>query len=183
MMGCAQTSERFSSSNRIPIGRFYDNRGYPKIKTPPMIMVTGSPTPNYMKSALKKTDSDENGKNPRYPFLNRKPLGATRSVNFDEQVKVKARTPSPNKTWYEKESSTMPMKLYPNDYDDADDYSNDDGDIPSDSEQDYNDQMYADPHIPRLGTPTPLLRKIQQNNLWPKPNAVGNIYSTGNLLR
>ncbi|CAF3355996.1 unnamed protein product [Rotaria sp. Silwood1] len=171
IMGCAQPSRSVLPSNHIPIERLYDNGSYPIMRTPPNIMITAPPTPSYVKSALKKTNPDEKRRTERHMFLQRQPLPAIKSVNFNEEVLVKARTPTPSKVWYEKASSTMPMRLNPSndDYDD-DDY--DDDEVLSDEEQKSNEQMDTESYVPRLGTPIPLLRKNKINPFWNRPNTV-----------
>ncbi|CAF2322240.1 unnamed protein product [Rotaria sp. Silwood2] len=179
IMGCAQPSKSIMPSNHIPIERLYDNGGYPIMKTPPIIMITAPPTPSFVKSALKRTDPDEKRRTERHMFSRQKPLSTLKSVNFDEKVLVKARTPTPSKIWYEKSSSTMPMRLNPsNDDDEDDDYDYDDDEVLSDEEQKSNEQMGTESYIPRLGTPASLIRRNQANPFWHKTNTVGLMSST-----
>ncbi|UJR24913.1 hypothetical protein I4U23_006277 [Adineta vaga] len=121
-MGCAQTSPTISPYNHIPIDRLYRN---PTVQQPlPPIAI---PVPPYVKGVLKKPyPYGREGPEP-LSMLRTKPLLMNRTVNFDEKVLVKPRTPSPDKVWYEKASSTMPMRKHP--CDDNDDY-----------DYDYNDE-------------------------------------------
>ncbi|CAF2211840.1 unnamed protein product [Rotaria magnacalcarata] len=191
-MGCAQPSTSVLPQNHIPIERLYDSRGYPLMRTSPTTMITAAPIPSYVKSALKKTAPYETLQtDDRNLFRQRKPFATNKTVNFDEQVLVKARTPTPNKSWYEKKSSTMPMRHNPRNDDDDDDYDNDeeeeeegnDDEVYSDEEQESNEHMDKKSYIPRLGTPTTLIKGNQPNAFWSKTNAIGFTPSTASLLR
>ena len=84
------------------------------------MVITSTPPPQYVKSVLKKEHLSGKRKISRPSLIYRGGLG-NKSVNFDQQVLVKSRTPTPNKAWYEKASSTMPMRKHPrNDHDDDD---------------------------------------------------------------
>jgi hypothetical protein len=174
IMGCAQTSESIIPTSHIPIERLYPNENHQLMEVPPIPKITVSPPPTYVKSVLKKTPSDERGKTERLPFLNRKWPSIIKSVNFDEQVLVKARTPTPNKIWYEKPSSTMPMRIHPRNDDDDDDYDDDEEieSVLSNEEQQNNQLIDTESQIPTLGPPTLLLQRNQPNNFWHKSNTM-----------
>jgi len=200
-MGCAQTSPSVISPSHIPIERSYDNEnyplppnqipieqlpdneGYPSTKAPPVVIITAPPTPAYVKSALKKPNSDGRGVTEGLSFFNRKPPPFNKSVNFDEQVLVKSRTPTPNKIWYEKPSSTMPKRKHPGN--DDDDYDYDDEEIESissDEEEENNEQINTESQIPTLRSPTLLLQPNQANSLWHNPNTIGFMPTTNTML-
>jgi hypothetical protein len=200
-MGCAQTSpsvispshipierlydnEKYPSPpNQIPIEQLYDNEGYPSTKAPPVVIITAPPIPAYVKSALKKPNSDGRGVTEGLSFFNRKPPPFNKSVNFDEQVLVKSRTPTPNKIWYEKPSSTMPKRKHPGN--DDDDYDYDDEEIESissDEEEENDEQINTESQIPTLRSPTLLSQRNQANTLWHNTNTIGSMPTTNTML-
>ena len=139
-MGCAQPRRIISPQNQIPIERIHYDR------VPPMLV---APSPPYVKSALKKPQFNGGRANPSPLFR-----GDAKSVNFYQTVQVRCRTPTPNKVWYEKSSTTMPMRKHPPNDDDDDDYEPaDDGDENDDDDDDWTRKPSA---MPRLGTPIPL---------------------------
>ncbi|CAF0866961.1 unnamed protein product [Rotaria sordida] len=185
IMGCVQPSQSFIPSNHIPIERLYDDGSYPMMIPSPIVMITAPPAPAYVKSALKKSDPDEQRMTERRIFSKRQLPSANKSVNFDETVLVKSRTPTPSKIWYEKASSTMPMRSNRSNDDDDDDDDNDnydDDEVLSDEGQESNEQMDTESYIPRLGTPTPLIRRNQKNSFWNKTNTVGLMPPTDTTL-
>ena len=172
MMGCAQTSPTVKPLNQIPIERILDSSSYPIMEDLPVVTITATPIPSHVKSALKKSASDGRQKTNGGSFVKRKAPALNKTVNFDEQVLVKPRTPTPNKSWYEKASSTMPMRKHPRNDDDAYDY--DEEESPSDEEQ----QMDRIPQLPKLGSPTPLLRRDLIDTSWYRNNPMDAIPPT-----
>lgn len=167
-MGCAQTSPNVISPNHIPIERIYTNEDYSIVQAPvPAVVITAPPTPAYIKSALKKTPSDSRKRTNKPPTFHWKPLPLNKTVNFDEQVLVKARTPTPNKIWYEKSSSTMPMRKHRRNDDDDYDYDNEEiPSISSDEEQEINDENNSESRLPTFEHRNSLL---QPNTFWDNP--------------
>jgi hypothetical protein len=184
-MGCTQTSVSDlppNHINHIPIERLHNNEGRSMMKASPVVVITAPPTPSYIKSALKKFHPDGRGRTERLPFFNWKPPPINKVVNFDEQVLVKARTPTPSKTWYEKASSTMPVKKHRRD-DEKEDY--DDDDIPSissdEEEEENNEQIDTESRIPILRSPA-LLQQNEPNTFWQEPNTIGFMPTTNMIL-
>jgi hypothetical protein len=171
-MGCAQsTASVIPTNNDIPIERLYINEDYSMVQTPPVVMITASPPPAYVKSALKKTPFDGRGKTEKLSLFNRKLPPINKTVSFDEQVLVKARTPTPSKIWYEKASSTMPMRKTPRNDDDDYDYDEEEIDsVSSDEEQDNDEQPDIQSRMLTLKSPT---LSIKRNPLWSQTNTVG----------
>ncbi|CAF3494488.1 unnamed protein product [Adineta steineri] len=134
-MGCTQTSPSIMPYNHVPIERLYNNASYPKLETPPLVTITAPPTPSYVKSVLKKPHSYSKERPELIPMSRAKRPLIVRSVNFDEQVLVKPRTPSPDKVWYEKASSTTPMRKHPPNDDDDYDYDYEESESNSSDEE------------------------------------------------
>jgi hypothetical protein len=178
IMGCVQTSASVLPANHVPIERLYVNEDYPIMNNSPVVVITAPPIPSYVKSALKKGHLDGRGKTERSTFLKRKPEVLNKSVNFDEQVQVKSRTPTPSKIWYEKASTTMPMRRYPRNDDDDHDYD----EAPPMSSDEEEEQIESEPRIPTLGYPISLLPQNQANTFWYKNNSVGVVPSKNSML-
>ncbi|CAF1118558.1 unnamed protein product [Adineta ricciae] len=142
-MGCAQVTPTISPYNHIPIERLYPHRTYSSQESPvPMVTITVPPVPSYVKGVLKKPYPYGRERPEPLLMMRTKPLIMNRSVNFDEKVSVKPRTPTPDKAWYEKTSPTMPMRLH----------SRDDGEQ-EDEEQLDNEQYHLHSQIPSNNTP------------------------------
>ncbi|CAF1116925.1 unnamed protein product [Adineta ricciae] len=142
-MGCAQVTPTISPYNHIPIERLYRNRTYPSQESPvPMVTITVPPVPSYVKGVLKKPYPYGRERPEPLLMMRTKPLIMNRSVNFDEKVSVKPRTPTPDKAWYEKTSPTMPMRLH----------SPDDGEQ-EDEEQLDNEQYHLHSQTPSNNNP------------------------------
>ena len=167
-MGCAQTSRDDASSKESPIEQLNYNKDDSKIPSSRVNRIISSPMPMPLKSVLKHSDPDGKRKNERLSLLKQKPTSVNRSVDFDEQVLVIARTPTPNKIWYEKQSLTMPIREYPRNDDDDDDDDDRDGQFSSSEEQENDKQINSESSMARLPTPTLLLRRDQNNHLWYK---------------
>jgi len=171
-MGCAQTSTSVMPSNHIPLEQLYDNEGYPLTRVPPVVAITALPTPSYVKSALKTGYPDGRERTERLPFFNRKLPPINKSVSFDEQVLVKARTPTPSKIWYEKSSSTMPMRKHRRHHHDDDDDDDEDeiDEISSDEEEENDEEIDTESQIPKLKPANLLVQRNQANPpFWHKP--------------
>ena len=166
-MGCTQASNNvISPTNHIPIERLYGNDDYSVAQAipSPVITITAPPTPAYVKSALKKPREPKSVFNRPLPSLNR-------VVNFDEQVLVKARTPTPDKVWYQKASSTMPMRKRPRNDDDDYDYDDEEEEVSSDEQ--VEDENNASPMV-TVRPPTPLRRRSQPDSLWHQNDPTGS---------
>jgi hypothetical protein len=172
-MGCTQTSASVIPYNHVPIERLYNNEGYSTMKPSPVVMITASPIPSYLKSALKKPGRDGKGRKEGFSILKRKPPQLNRQVNFNEQVLVKPRSPTPSKIWYEKASSTMPMRRHPRNDDDDDDYDKEEITSISSDEEQVNDQQVD------TQSPIPINKP---NNLWYKHNFRGLLPLTNKML-
>ena len=77
-----------------------------RVKPPPDTAESASSAPTYVKSALKDSKSRRAGKTKKLSILHRKKLAPNKSVNFDERVRIKSRTPTPKTRLYEKQSSS-----------------------------------------------------------------------------
>lgn len=162
-MGCAQSVPNVTPPiNHIPIERLYGNDDYSLAQIPPAVTIQTSPTPIFVKSALKKVPSDPKRTITGFPLVNHRLPSIQKTVNFDEQVLVKVRSPTPNKVWYEKASSTMPMRKRPRN--DNDDYDYDDAEEPSSDDQEEEEEMDNNPStITTPRPPTPLRRRNHPN--------------------
>ena len=159
-MGCTESSTSvIPPYNHIPIDRLHFNDDYSIAQAVPVVAITAAPTPVYIKSALKKTPFNERGRTEKLPLFTRKLPPLTKVVSFDREVLVKARTPTPSKIWYEKASSTMPMRKHRRN--DDNDYDYDDEEIPSvssDEEQENNEHSDTESQKFTVRPPTPLRR-------------------------
>lgn len=182
-MGCTQTSANAIVPHNVPIEQLYAGENNSTTNVSPIVTITAPPIPAYVKSVLKKTNSDERTRSEGLSFLTRRRLSVNKSVNFDDQVLVKARTPTPNKTWYEKKSSTMPMRKHRRNDDDADDYDDEEVEqISSDEEQENNEQITTEPQIPIPGPPV-LLQRNQPNTFWHNGTITGLMSTTNATLK
>lgn len=80
--------------------------GQVRVKAAPNTTEGASSTPSYVKSALKGSKSHREWKAKKRSILHRKNLAPNKSVNFDERVRIKSRTPTPKARLYEKQSSS-----------------------------------------------------------------------------
>lgn len=183
IMGCTQTSERVIPPNHIPIERIYDNGDYRIAQPLPAVNIIALPTPPYVKSALKKTYPDMRGRADTFPFAQSKISPFNKGVNFDEQVLVKARTPTPTKVWYEKASSTMPMRRHGRNDDDDYDYDNEEPQSnSSDEEQGDQEQNDTESQLTARRPPTPLRHPNQVNPIGYQTDNLGFIPATNTML-
>lgn len=172
IMGCTQTSASVIPYNHVPIERLYNNESYSTMKPSPVVMMNASPIPFYLKSALKKPGRDGKGRTEGFSILKRKPPQLNRQVNFNEQVLVKPRTPTPSKIWYEKSSSTMPMRKHRRHHHDDDDDDDEDeiDEISSDEEEENDEEIDTESQIPKLKPANLLVQRNQANPpFWHKP--------------
>lgn len=145
--------------NHIPIERLYGNDDYSLAQLPPVVTMKTSPPPVFVRSALKKVPSDSKRK-PNGPLLSNHRLPSIhKTVNFADQVLVKARTPTPNKVWYEKASSTMPMRKRPRNDDDDYDYDYEDEEELSSDDQQEEEAENSLSTMTTARPPTPLRRR------------------------
>jgi hypothetical protein len=79
-----------------------ETKANPPLPPPPVVNTTLPPVPIYVKSALKPSRPNGKSKSGKLTFLRKKSAGLNKSVNFDEKVRVKVRTPTPNQTRYER---------------------------------------------------------------------------------
>ncbi|CAF1685625.1 unnamed protein product [Rotaria magnacalcarata] len=148
-------------------------------KTPPVVIATSPTTPNYVKSALKKSHVKEGGKTEKLSHLKQKVSTSHKSVNFDEKVRVKSRTPTPRERRYERTPSTknLQRQIYT---DDKDVYDHDiDDDVRSISSQ---DDIINEPIKKSKPVYSQASLRNQSNALWHKNNAIG-IIPTRNTIK
>ncbi|CAF0766193.1 unnamed protein product [Rotaria sordida] len=150
-----------------------------KIKSSPVVIATSPPTLPYVKSALKKSHvkgggGGGGGKTEKLSLLKQKESTLNKSVNFDEKVQVKLRTPTPRERSYEKISSTKIVKRQIH----SDDDDNDDEVTSISSQEDniINEQM-------RISKPvsSQFLQRNRPNAFWHKSNAIGVISTTNKI--
>ena len=188
IMGCAQASPSvIPLNNHIPIERILVNEEYSVGQALPVVMITAPPPPSYIKSALKRGPYDGRGQIEKRSLFNKRLHPFNKSVNFDEQVLVKARTPTPTKVWYEKSSSTMPMRKTPRNDDDDYDYDQVDNESSSSDEPIQEDDEDDEPidfkhKMSTLRPPTPLAKRNQGDAPWSKNNTVGVLAQMNPLL-
>jgi hypothetical protein len=191
-MGCAQTLPSVIPMNHhMPIERILVNEDYSLAQALPVVMITVPPPPSYVKSALKRNPFDGRRQTEKPSLFNRRLPSLNKCVNFDEQVLVKERTPTPTKVWYEKASSTMPMRKTPRNDDDDYDYDQEEINSPSsDEEVDEDNNNNDDDDEPNdfkqkmftLRPPTPLAKRNQGDALWSRNNTVGVMPQINPLL-
>lgn len=165
-MGCTQPRRTILPQNPIPIERVYQD-GYP-LRPSPQLVIHSTPSPVFVKSNLKKDHFD--GRSNNSPLFRRNAGSTPKAVNFYQTVQVRCRTPTPNKVWYEKASSTMPMRRIPPNDDDDDDYEapeeyeDDDDEDPrgiSSQPLENDSNGFRMPSINRIGTPIPSSYSLQ----------------------
>ncbi|CAF3434465.1 unnamed protein product [Rotaria socialis] len=149
-------------------------------KTPPVVIATSPTTPNYVKSALKKSHVKGGGKTEKLSHLKQKVSTSHKSVNFDEKVQVKSRTPTPKERRYDRAPSTKNLRrqIYTDDKD-VDDHDIDD-DVRSVSSQEdiiINESIKKSKPVSSQAS----LRN-QSNAFWHKNNAIGTI-PTANTIK
>ena len=98
-----------------------------RVKPPPDTAKSASSAPAYVKSALKDSKSRRGGKTKKLSLLHRKQLAPNKSVNFDERVRIKSRTPTPKTSLYEKQPSSKASRGSTPTDDDATSISSEDG--------------------------------------------------------
>lgn len=76
-----------------------------RVRAPPNAAKSASSAPTYVKSALKDSMSQRGGKTKKLSLVHGKKLATNKSVNFDERVRIKSRTPTPKTRRYERQSS------------------------------------------------------------------------------
>jgi hypothetical protein len=133
------------------------------IKLPVAVVTVSSPTSTYVKSSMKKSHLNAKGKTEKMSFMKRKPPATNKSVNFDEKVQVKSRTPTPKQTQNEESPS---KKIYRRQIPTDDDDDDDDGQtspISSLDEEIQNDRTSGPASSAAL----------QRNGHWQKKNSVG----------
>ena len=166
-MGCTPSSPTTTVLPYPPIERIYPS------ESPPVMMITGPPPPPaFVKSSLKKRRTS------RPSLIHRRVGPGNKSVNFDQQVLVKARTPTPNKAWYEKASSTMPMRRHRHNDNDDDDEDYDDPEEQDEDERTSPEQTDGLLPLPSMGTPVSFLPRSSMNSQWyQNPLPLENNYS------
>jgi hypothetical protein len=183
IMGCTQTSARDIPPNHIPIERLYDKENYTIAEPLPAVNIIVPPTPLYVKSALKKTYPDGRAGANTLPLRKPKSLPFNKAVNFDEQVLVKSRTPTPSKIWYEKASSTMPMRRHPRNDDDDHDYDYEEAPSVSSDEDEENDQQIdTETQMPKPRPPTPLRQSNQADSFYDQTEALWPVSTANRML-
>jgi hypothetical protein len=153
------------------------------IKSPSLVLEPSqtspisSTTPIYVKSALKQSRVNGIGKPGRRPFSKRKPPTLSKSVNFDENVRVKLRTPTPKQSRYENTSSAKIGTRPTSNNDDNDDDDDDDQLSSVSSQEDINNETIK----PSKLSSAQSLQRTQSNGFWHKTNSVAAIPSTNNI--
>lgn len=145
---------------------------------PPSVVVATTPSaPVYVKSALKNSYVKGGGKTEKLSLLKQKESTLNKSVNFDEKVQVKLRTPTPRERQYERTLSAKRIrKKLSRSYEEEDD---DDDEVMSISSQEENT---ANESIRSLKTSsTQFLQRNQSNPFWHKSNSIGVISTRTNV--
>ncbi|CAF1139161.1 unnamed protein product [Adineta steineri] len=132
-----------------------------------VVNVTSSFEPVYVKSALKNSRSKGKGKTERLSMTEQDIRGRSKSVNFDEKVEVKLRTPTPG-LYYDNEPTSR--KVGRSQSFESDDNSIQDVDsvVSSASSQDTYNEHYEVQIIPH---PSSRQRK-NSNEAWSNSNTV-----------
>lgn len=155
VMGCTPSSPTTTAVLPYPpIERIYPS------ETSPVMMIAAPPPPVFVKSSLKKRHAS------RPSLIHRRVGPGNKSVNFDQQVLVKSRTPTPNKAWYEKESSTMPMRRRRQNDNDDDEENYDDPEERDEDERTSPEQTDELLPLPSMGTPVSFLPRPSMNSQW-----------------
>ncbi|CAF0972251.1 unnamed protein product [Rotaria sp. Silwood1] len=148
------------------------------IKSPSVVIATSPTTSSNVKSALKKSHVKGGEKTEKPSFLKQKVPTLNKSVNFDEKVQVKLRTPTPRERQYEKASSKkiVQRQIYHNDKDNDDD---DDDEVTSISSQE--DNINNEPIKISKPVSSQFLQRNQSNAFWNKNNSIGTISGANNV--
>jgi hypothetical protein len=148
-------------------------------RTPPSVVIpTSTAAPIYVKSALKNSRGNIKGRSQRLSDSNREIPTVNKSVNFDEKVEVKLRTPTPKLMDYDiPPSPTMPTRRR------LSNNNNDDDDIGSthssvSSQEDFNNGQLK-PSSSVSSFPT-LQRNYSSNSSWHRSNSIAVIPSMNN---
>jgi hypothetical protein len=167
-MGCSQATSTTRSTSHVPIHRINDvNNG--TFSSGPRASSEASaplPLPFRVKSVLKSSQTNGRRDNHSVSPVSRKHRKGHRTVNFDEQVRVKPRTPTPDKVWYEKETSTMSLSEYSDDDDDDDETIG-----PSDRLQ--HDNRRIETRLNTSTAATSVLSRHALNSHWYKTKPIG----------
>lgn len=148
------------------------------VKSPSLVFATSPTAPNtpiYIKSALKTPQANGRGKNVKLSSSKRKQPALSKSVNFDEKVRVKLRTPTPKETRYENSFATDngTRKTFNNEEE-----NEDDDQLSSISSQ----EDIRNEHIKTSTTTSnPSLQRNQANGFWYKNNSIAVVPSTNNI--
>ncbi|CAF2457607.1 unnamed protein product [Rotaria sp. Silwood2] len=147
-------------------------------KSPPVVIATSPTTSTYVKSALKKSNVKGGEKTEKLSFLKQKVSTLNKSVNFNEKVQVKLRTPTPREKRYEKTLSAKIVKRQIHN-DTTDDDDDDDDEVTSISSQE--DNIINEQNKKSKSLSSQSLQRSQSNAFWQKNNSIGVISRTNNI--
>jgi len=146
---------------------------------PPVVIPTSTVAPIYVKSALKNSRGNIKGRSQRLSDSNREIPTVNKSVNFDEKVEVKLRTPTPKLMEYDTppSSPTMPTRRrLSNNNDDDDDIDSIHSSISS--QEDFkNGKLKTSPLVSSFPT---LQRNHSNISSWHRSNSISVIPSMNN---
>ena len=138
-------------------------------ETPPVMIKSPTLGTTYVKSALRKPTTTGRSKTEKLTSVKRNPSVLNRSVNFDEKVQVKLRTPTPRESSYQTNSAVgfqrqrqRPRSTSTGDENDRDDSDKDVTSISSDDDDQHLQNSFQQ-------------RNSTSNGIWHKTNSVGVI--------
>jgi hypothetical protein len=145
---------------------------------PPVVIPTSTAAPIYVKSALKNSRGNIKGRSQRLSDSNREIPTVNKSVNFDEKVEVKLRTPTPKLMEYDTPPSSpiMPTRRRLSNNNDDDDIDSIQSSISS--QEDFkNGKLKTSPLVSSFPT---LQRNHSNNSSWHRSNSIAVIPSMNN---
>ena len=95
-MGCVQASSTVPLETIIPARGLRSFSSHSRMPTLPVVKVTVDSVPLHVKGVLKKPQTNERTQGNQSTLDKRHSLGMQRSVNFNRQIRVKSRTPTPS---------------------------------------------------------------------------------------
>lgn len=144
-----------------------------KEETPPVIVRSPTVGQTYVKSALRKSTTTGRGKTEKLSAVKRNPSLLNRSVNFDEKVRVKLRTPTPRESSYHADPTMLfqRQRRRRSIRSNSDSDLNDDNEVTSVSSEEESQQEY--PPRSSSASSNSYLQRNQPNDYWHKTNSVG----------
>ena len=171
--GFANETNTFASdvSNRIIMGCKQTTAA--NAETPPVMIKSPTPGTTFRKSALRKpATTTGRGKAEKLTSVKRNPSLLNRSVNFDEKVQVKLRTPTPRESSYQ----PNPLMLVRRRRQRSRSTSVSDNDL-DDDDQEVTSISSDDDNAPSTTSNSFHQRTSSGNGMWHKSNSVGVIQS------